>query len=270
MDKVPLFDSEQLKTISKLLADAVSHSEMSHLLQECKTPDPSPDLSKWKRLYNAFVALQNERQFGNHVVLFINKVMNPVKYTSDPTVFHQRRDQINTVLAFAGFHVNERGQVCTTNKANNIEEAMERASRLHAALVNRKVHADVLRHCKAEFLQENYFHGVFEAMKSIAAKLRELSGLDSDGAKLVEQAFGFGKSGAPLLAINSLDNETDKGEQRGFVRLLVGLFGTIRNPAAHNPKIEWNMDEQDALDILTIASLVHRKLDKCHRFRNDG
>lgn len=36
---------------------------------------------------------------------------------------------------------------------------------------------------------------------------------------------------------------------------------------AHDPKVEWDMTEQDALDILTMISLVHRKLDQAYRFR---
>jgi len=52
------------------------------------------------------------------------------------------------------------------------------------------------------------------------------------------------------------------------VNLLIGLFGTIRNPAAHNPKIEWEMSEQDALDVLTMASLIYRKLDRARRTIN--
>jgi uncharacterized protein (TIGR02391 family) len=59
------------------------------------------------------------------------------------------------------------------------------------------VHADVLRYCKAELLQENYFHAVFEATKSIAAKIRDLSGLASDGAELAQSAFGLPKDGTP-------------------------------------------------------------------------
>ena len=42
---------------------------------------------------------------------------------------------------------------------------------------------------------------------------------------------------------------------------MVGLFGTVRNPTAHAPKIVWPMTEQDALDILSLVSFVHRKLD---------
>jgi len=128
------------------------------------------------------------------------------------------------------------------------------------------LNADVLKFCKAELLDENYFHAVFEATKSIAAKIRTLSDLQSDGADLVHQAFGQSQPG-PVLTINSLISETEKGEQRGFANLLIGLFGTIRNPLAHNPKIEWDMSEQDALDLLTMASLIHRKLDKAHRHK---
>ena len=69
------------------------------------------------------------------------------------------------------------------------------------------------------------------------------------------------------MAINPLKTETQKGEQYGFMNLLKGLYGTIRNPLAHNPKTEWNMTEQDAMDILTMISLVHRKLDQAYRFR---
>ena len=99
-------------------------------------------------------------------------------------------------------------------------------------------------------------------MKSLAAKIRQLSDIDGDGAALVNQAFA-GKP--PILAINDFETETDRGEQRGFTNLVVGLFGTIRNPLAHNPKVEWDMSEQDTLDILTTLSLIHRKLDKARQ-----
>jgi uncharacterized protein (TIGR02391 family) len=124
----------------------------------------------------------------------------------------------------------------------------------------------VLRFCNAEILQENYFHAVFEAMKSITAKIRRLSGLTGDGADLVHDAFGQ-KYGPPLLAINPLLTETQRGEQNGFLNLLKGLYGTIRNPLAHDPKVEWDMSELDALDILTTISLVHRKLDQAYCVR---
>lgn len=267
MERLPCFDAQQLTSIAKILADTengLKGSEIGYILQSCQIPDTAADMTKWKRLFNAFAEIQNEKMVGNHVVMFINRAMNPVQYTASPGIFRCRRDQLNIVLAFSGMSVGNDGKVRWSSRVDNLDQALERANRLHAALVQRSVHADVLTFCRAELLQENYFHAVFEATKSIASKIRSMSGLTSDGAQLVQEAFGLSQSG-PILAINALSTDTEKGEQRGFVNLLIGLFGTIRNPLAHSPKIEWNMAEQDALDVLTLASLVHRKLDKARR-----
>lgn len=269
MEKVPPFDSQQVESIASVLADTdegLKGTEIGRLLQECKMADPTPSMTKWKRLYNAFAEAQNQHQLGNHVIMFINRAMNPVMYTEDPQGFAKRRDKLNTVLAFSGQYIGDDGRVRRSPKATNLDDALKRASRLHAALVNRSVHADVLHYCRAELLQENYFHAVLEAVKSIAAKIRGLSGLPSDGAELAQGAFGVPKdSSPPILAINGLKSDSDRGEQRGFVNLLIGLFGTIRNPLAHNPKVEWPMEESDALDILTLVSLIHRKLDRARK-----
>jgi uncharacterized protein (TIGR02391 family) len=268
MEKVAVFNPQQLEAIARILVDTgsgLTGSQIGYILQDCKIPDVSPDMTKWKRLFNAFVGCQNHHQFGNHVLMFINRAMNPVNYTASPELFASRQAQLNSALAFCGMAVGDDGKVKHAAHATNLDDAIARADRLHAALATRKVHDDVLKFCRAELLQKNYFHAVFEAMKSIAVKIRTLSGLTTDGAELVQQAFGMPGGKSPLLAINSLTTETDCGEQRGFANLLIGLFGTIRNPTAHNPKIEWDMSEQDALDILTTASLIHRKLDKAHR-----
>jgi len=269
MDRVPVFNAQHLESIARILADTetgLTGSQIGYLLTDCKIPDTNPDMTKWKRLFNAFVEYQNKLQFGNHVVVFINRAMNPVQYAANPHVFASRRDRLNVVLAFSGIYIGDDGRARRSKPSTDLSDALSRASRLHAALVQRQVHEDVLAFCRAELLEENYFHAVFEAMKSVASKIRALSGLTSDGADLVTEVFALGKICSPVLAINSLKSETERGEQRGFVNLLTGLFGTIRNPLAHNPKVEWPMSEQDALDILTTASLIHRKLDNAYRY----
>lgn len=47
------------------------------------------------------------------------------------------------------------------------------------------------------------------------------------------------------IKMNFTTNETELSEQKGFVNLSKGLFGTFRNPTAHAAKIEWKMTEQD-------------------------
>jgi len=109
-------------------------------------------------------------------------------------------------------------------------------------------------------LVDNYFHTVVEATKSIAEKIRIKTGLTSDGSALVDEAFSFNK-GIPHLALNSLQTASEQSEQKGFSNLLKGVFGTFRNTTAHAPKVTWVIEEQDALDILSTVSLIHRRLD---------
>jgi uncharacterized protein (TIGR02391 family) len=99
------------------------------------------------------------------------------------------------------------------------------------------------------------------------AKIRSFSGLSTVGIELVREAFGQ-KYGPPLMVINAFLTETQRGEQYGFVNLLKGLYGTIRNPLVHDPKVERDMSVQDALYILTVIALIHRKLDHAHRERD--
>jgi uncharacterized protein (TIGR02391 family) len=266
---IPPFSAQHLEAIARVLGDTddgLSGSEIGYLLADCRIGDPAPGMTKWKRLFNAFVEFQNRNNAGNHVLVFIRRAMNPASYTEKPTLFVLRRNQLNAIIAFAGYELNEKGEIIRANAAATLTEAMQRVNKFHAALKVRDVHPVIYDFCTSEILAENYFHAVFEAMKSITSKIRTVTGLPSDGAELVQAAFQLGKSNAPLFAINRLSTETERGEQRGFVNLLIGLYGTVRNPLAHDPKVEWDMTEQDALDIMSILSLVHRKLDKARRY----
>jgi uncharacterized protein (TIGR02391 family) len=267
--RYPVFDAQHLEAIAKVLADTetgLTGTELGHLLANSKIPDTDPDLAKSKRLYNALVTFQNQHQIGNHVLVFIQAAMNPVSYTECPDKFRVRKDGLNRVLSLSGMVLGEDGKVRPASRAETLDDALARANRLQGTLRQRKVHADILEFCNAEILQENYFHAVLEAMKSITAKIRKLSSLDGDGADLVDAAFGGAKAGTSVLAINDLGSKTRIGEQNGFASLLKGLYGLVRNPVAHEPKVEWDeMTEQDAIDILTMISLVHRKLDKAKK-----
>ncbi len=232
--------------------------EIEYLLRDMKVEDVSPGITKWQRLFNALGGVQNKHQVGNHLIMFINRAMNPVNYSRKRDAFEWRRDELNVVLAFSGFYVREDGKVVHSTRESTLTGARARAGRMKAALEHRNVHAEVLKYCRAEFIQENYFHAVLEAVKGVAERIRELSGLVSDGAELVNETFSMK---APILGINALVTDSEKSEQKGFSQLLVGLFGMVRNPLAHAPRTTWPMPEQDALDILTLVSLVHRKLD---------
>lgn len=121
------------------------------------------------------------------------------------------------------------------------------------------MHPEVLKYCRTELMQDNYFHAVFEATKGLAQRIRDMSDIQADGATLVDRVFSIEQ---PILAFNTLRTDTEKSEHKGFAALLKGCFAAVRNPLAHEPKILWD-GEDDAADYLSLISLLHRKLDDC-------
>lgn len=257
------FSQGELEIICKIIADTytgLKGTEIGQFLKTIGVEDIDPQNTKWMRLYNALAQAQNYEQAGNKVLAFIYKALQPARYIEHIDLFRSIVERINMVLVFHGLEFRDDGKFYTVKKVNTLTEAERRASKLKEDLLNRNLHKDLLKHCRTELLQDNYFHAVLEATKSIATKIRERTGLKSDGAALIDEAF----SGTnPLLKINNFSTETEKNEQKGFVNLSKGLFGTFRNPTAHAPKIEWKMIEEDALDLFTLASYVLRRIDRC-------
>lgn len=261
MERIEIFNAQHLQAACKILGDTrngLTGSEIGYILADCRLLDTDPQMTKWKRLFNALAAAQNKHQFGNHLIMFITRAMNPVSYSRDKDKFLWRKNELNVVLSFSGFHVGDDGKVRRVSKEATLKGAFARANALKHALEDRKAHPEIFKYCQAELLNENYFHAVLEAIKGIAERIRKLSGLGTDGSELVNTVFSVK---APLLIINNLQTETEISEQKGFSNMLIGLFGTVRNPTAHAPKIIWQMSEQDALDIFSLISFVHRKLD---------
>jgi len=275
MVHVPSFPEVNLRSICDILGDTSSGltgTEIGQLLADCEIEDPNPSGTKRHRLFDALSSQQRRDRCGNHVAAFICVAMSPIRYTREHELFEARRSQLNEVLSFCGLDLGEDGQLRQGPPARTLTEAQQRATKLHRALGARGVHADVLRFCRAELLQDDYFHAVFEATKSVADKIRDKSGRTEDGAKLVDLAFGFGEGALPILAFNTLRTETEVSEHRGLMNLLKGLFGTFRNTTAHAPRITWTISEQDALDMLALTSLLHRRLDQAVRItlQEDG
>lgn len=265
MARLDKLDFGIIESICKILGDTGSGftgSEIAKLLCEAKIEDIDSLNTKWKRLNSALANKQEQDCCANTVLHFIQLAMAPSKHYNNLEWFNDTRYKLNQVLSFAGYSLAENGNVSNSAKASTISEAAARASKLKDHLVSRNVHPDVLYYCREELLVDNYFHAVFEATKSVADKIRNKTGLTSDGASLVNEAFAFKNAPhIPHLALNALQTESEKSEQKGFVHLLTGLFGTFRNTTAHAPKITWKIDELDALDILSMVSLVHRRLD---------
>lgn len=262
MPNIPPVSSNIIEMLARFCGGINTGPEISMLLLQARLPDPDPQLTKWKRLHNAFATFQNEHNAADHIITYVKLALDPARYTNSRDLYLTRIGEVNPILAFIGLEFREDGKMYRVDKAKTLSEAVLRAQRLRTLLEQRNVHGDILKFAESEIASDNYFHTVLEAMKSVTAKIRSLTGIYADGADLIDNTL-LGKK--RCLAINPLKTVSEQGEQTGFANLLKGLYGTFRNPTAHEPKIEWHISEEDALDVLSVLSYVHRKLDNAHR-----
>lgn len=262
MPNISPLSANILESLAQFCGSVSSHREIAMLLQQARLSDPNPDYSKWQRIYNSFVAFQNQYHTADHIITYVRLTLDPVRYTQKRDEYLDLISKVNPILAFAGLEFREDGKMHRVTQASTLTEAMLRARRFREQLERRDVHPDILKYAVDEIASDNYFHTVLEAMKSVTAKIRKLTGLYADGADLIDNTL-VGKN--VCLAINPRKTDTEIGEQRGFANLLKGLYGTFRNPTAHEPKIQWHLSEADALDVLSVLSYVHRKLDQAKR-----
>lgn len=253
-----------LKSVAAVLADTengLTGREIGDLLVRLNMSDPLPDATKRDRLAEAFLVRQNKDQSSNRIITFITAAMEPVRYRDRPELFTLRQDRLNEHLAFVGLRVNDAGRVARGARGQTLDEATRIATSIRDELQRRKAHPEVLRYCSVEVLKKAHFHACLEATKSIFERLRMTTGAQGDGAALVDAALALGKTGVPVLRINSLGTQTERDEQTGLANLIKGLGGLYRNPTAHDPRLNRSVSDDELLEVMTMVSMVHRRLD---------
>lgn len=119
-----------------------------------------------------------------------------------------------------------------------------------------RLHPEVVSAASALFADRQYDAAVSEAMKSVEVRVRELTGLGISGAALMQEAF---KPKEPRLDVAVETGRSGDDEREGFFYLFRGAMVGIRNPKAH--ELSRGDDPDEALEVLALASLLHRRLD---------
>lgn len=262
MSAIPKIPANVLRELCDTVAattSELSNSIITKMLKECSISEIGAG-NKRDTLYNSLAKKQEDDGVANNIIHFFESYVSPATNIRTPERQRARLNEVNPLLRLIGWNFDERGKLLEVNVAETIDEAHQKADDLQRRLRARGVHDDVLRFCNARLIEENYFHAVLEATKSLADKIREKTGLTTDGTELFEEAFAIRQ---PKLALNALVTASEQSEQKGLVKLLSGTFSMFRNVTAHTPQITWEINREDAIDCLTLVSFLHRQLDKC-------
>jgi hypothetical protein len=198
-------DQQQLKSLCGIVAhtsEGLTKSELTTLLGQCgicAVDDGSSrnqlgytiGLNKRDWLYNCLVTEINKSQSFSKVFSFLQAVLNPAAYTSADSRQKYRYlfEETNKVLLFAGLSIDQSGRLVAVSQAETLSEVDQRVNQLKKALYDRAIHSEVQKYCVEDYLRADYYDAVFEASKGLAERVRQISGLTTDGGILFQAVF---------------------------------------------------------------------------------
>lgn len=117
------------------------------------------------------------------------------------------------------------------------------------------LHPAIIESSWAQYRTGHLRDAVFNAFVAIGDLLRALTGLTLDGKPLVEQALSPQN---PLLVLSTIDTESGRNDQVGFMQIISGAFMGVRNPKAHS--LQHDLTPLKVTQYLVFASLLARRL----------
>jgi len=126
------------------------------------------------------------------------------------------------------------------------------------------VHPLVKNVAKRKFLDGHYADAVESAFKEINNIVKsqipqrqlQSGGRELDGARLMRTAFSPNN---PVIRLSSLNNESERNIQEGYMEIFAGAMIGIRNPKAH---ANLTIDAKRAMHLIMLSSLLVYKLEE--------
>lgn len=266
-------DKYVIENVCRVLGELTTGFKITNMFRSLRIYDfdivtyGKPVSTKWKRLRDAIVYECTQQKKATPFFKVIEYIMKPINFVSCPEGWQSNRRDINANLLFYGFELTDAGKVITTEAVDNVKDAHKRLQSFQNKLEMYDIHANILQFCDEELFQSNYFHAILEASKSVLQRVREISELELDGTKLIQQSLSF-KNPIILIEGNMLKTETDRSLYNGLKNLLETIVSLYRNPKAHAPKLFDVTSETDAITAFNMMSLAHRILDNCVNVRD--
>jgi uncharacterized protein (TIGR02391 family) len=126
------------------------------------------------------------------------------------------------------------------------------------------LHPEIVRAATEFYQNGHYANAIEDAIKALNAWVRLRSGVEVDGAALMQRVFS---PNSPVLRFNDLADQNDKDEQQGFMMMFAGAVAGLRNPRAH--KIIKD-DPERALEFIAFISLLAKLVDEAKKTSRDS
>ena len=122
------------------------------------------------------------------------------------------------------------------------------------------IHPEIVGVSKTRFDTQHFADAAEAAFKLINERVkkivRERTGIECDGAPLMQKAFSSDK---PVIALDDISTLSGKNVQTGYQQIFSGAMTGIRNPKAHS---NIQIDATRSLHLIFLASLLMSKIDE--------
>lgn len=153
----------------------------------------------------------------------------------------------------------EQESVQSKKRPSHSNESLRPPSRaqLFAA---RDLHQRVVRSSRKAFSNGLNEDAIVKATKSVNNRVKKLARTSRDGQSLMAWAL---KQNDAQIQASGLQTESERNEHDGYRFIFMGIMTGIRNPRAHEDHWEPDQDVTSVLELLGLASHLHRFLDRC-------
>jgi uncharacterized protein (TIGR02391 family) len=249
-----LISGMTLEEVARAVGDTYTPSQLPRFLSDSGIPaeyiDTVEGLDNWAYVLAVLERLHDGGSAARRVLReFIGRWLENKLHDGPRS---DVRDRILAQLARQGWYVQDDRLVIGEPQFGDIPLASPigreaRISALHP-LVKQASH---------RYVESNHMGAaILEAFKAVNIRVKELTRLDADGADLMGKAFG---TASPKLLLADQSTQTGRDIQSGFQHLFRGAVTGIRNPNAH--ELFTPLDDNEALEQLTLASLLMHRLD---------
>lgn len=257
------FQIVALEKLSQVIGERFTGSEITNFLHKSGYSEYFHDGStKWRYVFGVLQELHSSADGPFHIVKLIQHLCNPQEYIGNLEEFETVLNKVNEIVRFYGLKVTEDGKVRVTGEKAT---SLSKNSIEKQVFQSRLFHAEIKKHGEELFIEKRYFHAVFECCKAFDKNVREKSGFNKYGSDLMSSALSM----RGTLKLNKQISETDRNEQEGIMHLCMGVMRAVRNPNSHEPALEWPINMEDALDILSLLNFLYRKIDNATYFSTD-
>ena len=189
----------------------------------------------------------NEFNVGNlypNYPLFMNSSRNGIQYHLQETQSHidGKVHHLQSLVAILKEKLEDVG-----------DDSTQRAVKAYDGLM---LHPEIARRPSSLYRDGHYANAVEAAVKALNGLVRLRSDLEFDGSTLMERAFNPKN---PAIKFNSLSDQSDQDEQKGYMMLFSGAVAGLRNPRAHG---FINDQPERALEFIAFISLLAKLLDE--------